>query len=873
MKKILGLILVGMFIVTLAACGDGVQLPDVIIDCIENPDDPSCEIPDEVDCIVNPDDPACEEEPTDCDPGYELVGEECVEIEEQTPEELLAQYIVDNWDGSMDHIETLLDSMDMSTGVEMTTEFNLEVEDEFGDVEFVNIVQTDKMTYGDYTMIHRTMEVESVEDYFEYEIVLEEVETGVRVYFNTEFLRGMLLTNENDPDGEIQAVLDTFDANNQWFMFKFDDSLEDVIQLEVLKEMLQERFIKEFGATFFYDLQDELELETGIDFSAHGVDLGLLFDYVYADDWANAEAQLMNIDVYGILHEADLELITPEVILALQDLEADLLLADPSFVLQPHVDYLNLNGTEMWLETLTDEDIALFLEVLVDPEARTIFEQYNAGTLDEYIVDQLFADPDFVAGLSDIPGLDVAAFETALQALDFDAFYLESPDLMLLPQALYDGQIAFDNFVTNLALTSPQTASLLAPFSGTVLYLEDYMVIIDDIEYGLENLVIFEPYFTSDYWLDEELLVMDIAIGEDFVIDTILTLDSSQTSELFIDILGDVWTYADGFQTFDMPYVQYVNCPAAAECMPFEEYAEILDVLSQLGDTVVTMSYDPSNPDHMVTEIQFNGFLNSLLALDESPDEILDASVTITVAEFEGETAPTDVTDLNMRAEEFARFSLVLLAYEYLEEASEYYADNPDQINVQFGNQISLDSFTDYVYASDAFDQNMSYIEVSGSVLNPVFEIQLYWIDGTPVFTEALGWDELLDLVGPGTGAPARADYLSFLAYVDEANFNLTKLALVFLWEQDDYYYEDYMMYLTLQELSMYDGQNGMPAYVAYNGMIYDVTYESAWAGGSHQGITAGQDITPFIDSSPHGSAILDGLELIGYIIYDNPPS
>ena len=48
----------------------------------------------------------------------------------------------------------------------------------------------------------------------------------------------------------------------------------------------------------------------------------------------------------------------------------------------------------------------------------------------------------------------------------------------------------------------------------------------------------------------------------------------------------------------------------------------------------------------------------------------------------------------------------------------------------------------------------------------------------------------------------------------------------------------------TLAQLAQYDGQNGQPAYVAVDGVVYDVTNSPAWPNGRHHGNQAGQDVT-----------------------------
>ena len=54
----------------------------------------------------------------------------------------------------------------------------------------------------------------------------------------------------------------------------------------------------------------------------------------------------------------------------------------------------------------------------------------------------------------------------------------------------------------------------------------------------------------------------------------------------------------------------------------------------------------------------------------------------------------------------------------------------------------------------------------------------------------------------------------------------------------------------TEEELGKYDGQNGNPAYVAIDGVVYDVTNVSAWNGGVHHGNKAGQNVSEIIKKS-----------------------
>ena len=71
-----------------------------------------------------------------------------------------------------------------------------------------------------------------------------------------------------------------------------------------------------------------------------------------------------------------------------------------------------------------------------------------------------------------------------------------------------------------------------------------------------------------------------------------------------------------------------------------------------------------------------------------------------------------------------------------------------------------------------------------------------------------------------------------------------------------------------LDELKNYNGQNGNPAYVAVNGVVYDVTNSSKWKNGVHKACSsstqAGVDFSDSIKSSPHGVNVMSKFPQIG---------
>ncbi|NLB42562.1 MAG: hypothetical protein GX815_09960 [Clostridiales bacterium] len=71
----------------------------------------------------------------------------------------------------------------------------------------------------------------------------------------------------------------------------------------------------------------------------------------------------------------------------------------------------------------------------------------------------------------------------------------------------------------------------------------------------------------------------------------------------------------------------------------------------------------------------------------------------------------------------------------------------------------------------------------------------------------------------------------------------------------------------TLEELAEYNGEDGKKAYIAVDGIVYDVTNSSPWRGGKHNGFTAGRDLTKEIkNDSPHGVPKLANVPVVGKV-------
>ena len=69
----------------------------------------------------------------------------------------------------------------------------------------------------------------------------------------------------------------------------------------------------------------------------------------------------------------------------------------------------------------------------------------------------------------------------------------------------------------------------------------------------------------------------------------------------------------------------------------------------------------------------------------------------------------------------------------------------------------------------------------------------------------------------------------------------------------------------TKTELHKRNGKHGAPAFIAYEGKIYDVSRSFLWQNGKHQAIhAAGADLTESLVEAPHGADVLKKFPIVG---------
>jgi predicted heme/steroid binding protein len=69
---------------------------------------------------------------------------------------------------------------------------------------------------------------------------------------------------------------------------------------------------------------------------------------------------------------------------------------------------------------------------------------------------------------------------------------------------------------------------------------------------------------------------------------------------------------------------------------------------------------------------------------------------------------------------------------------------------------------------------------------------------------------------------------------------------------------------ITKAQLALRNGQDKPQVWVAFRGLVYDVTTSRLWRNGKHYEHWAGQDLTDELKDAPHNENVFDKFKVIG---------
>jgi predicted heme/steroid binding protein len=75
------------------------------------------------------------------------------------------------------------------------------------------------------------------------------------------------------------------------------------------------------------------------------------------------------------------------------------------------------------------------------------------------------------------------------------------------------------------------------------------------------------------------------------------------------------------------------------------------------------------------------------------------------------------------------------------------------------------------------------------------------------------------------------------------------------------------LTYFTKNQLALRNGQDRPEIWVAYKGVIYDVTESRLWRNGKHYEHWAGQDLTHELPDAPHTETVFERMKVVGRLV------
>ena len=74
----------------------------------------------------------------------------------------------------------------------------------------------------------------------------------------------------------------------------------------------------------------------------------------------------------------------------------------------------------------------------------------------------------------------------------------------------------------------------------------------------------------------------------------------------------------------------------------------------------------------------------------------------------------------------------------------------------------------------------------------------------------------------------------------------------------------DLLPIITAAQLALRNGQDKPEIWIAFQGLVYDVTSSRLWRKGNHYEHWAGQDLTDELKDAPHNEKVFDKFKAIG---------
>jgi hypothetical protein len=538
MKKLAALALMVMFVLSLSACDLLNELPEEVTDCIENPEDPACQ---------------------------DLIPVE----DDRSPEEIAIDLIIENYEssGELTFLSTAIQNMDFDDALGQTTEFTFEVTEDIDETVSVYAMIEDRTLFDDeYTVMMRDVLLTvDGEEAYTYTMYYETVDGGVRVYVSLESLINQL--GEDAEEG-----LNVLGFDQPYAMFEFQDSLENVIELEVMKELLLDVFFAEYGDDVFADMQNELEVALQLDLNAYNIDFELFFNTLIVDENPELfETQLNDVLVDDLLLDLDLIFVAPEVaalMVEFDDMDGllDGMIGTTIDIYETEA-YLMEFGTEAYFDSLTDEQIQDVMDNVITPYLSALFmAEYDLELYDvaeaESLISELITENELELSWY---GVDAVALNESLEDLGLEAFLQDLEmfeyDALYYTAMSYDYMVDMYGYSTTYQDALTNSYDLVQSYDSVVTFLITHQTVLEEygldvdamlLELEIDGLITFVNNISEE---ELELLVNGFVTPKVVALQT--AIDNDELAEGVIELI-----WGDPHVELALSQVPYIDGPA-----------------------------------------------------------------------------------------------------------------------------------------------------------------------------------------------------------------------------------------------------------------------------------------------------------------------
>ncbi len=740
MKKIIGIMILSLFVLALSACGLGEDDMDDIVD--DNP-------------IVDDDD-----NDDDNDNGDPNISEE----------EAAALTLTELYDGDLTFLANRMEAMDLDVAHEVETVFTVEYDNALTEETDTVLIETTER----YLESSEGVIIQQTHVFFDNDVQMASLSmitdyqgNSMTIYVDISDVYTQLETMV-DAD-----LLDTFGIESGWAKFTFSDSMTNMLEVDLFSDFLRAVVVAQDPALDDLEsVEDDIVTMLGVDKADANIELQLLFDTLFTFDLNAVIAHVYDIDIDLLIDGGIENIIEPDMLSMMEMYEADLRTAGIPY--DTYYDTLSTDGLFALLDSMTTDDALIIGNYLNMPFLSTLVAEYDPNyTHAEYAQAIILAMlPTMQADIEMMDGIDYDDLYTTIETLDIELFLTQAEtfDYNAMVMAIVDG--TYMEFYDTM--TETEIKAILSLFNETIINQYGPLTAVLSYDILLNDLDRFNEYTElSTYLTDPDMIVNEPTIDDDYLVETQAYITYDMLESVSQSFLEEAWLWLDQVDYLDLPQVDPINCDGA-ECETFDPYIELLNMLSMMDDIPVTFTVDPLDEGTMWLDADISNLLN-ILTDPTGNTTPYTATLEVTIRDSATIDDVTEFTDLNQTLEEFAK-------YMFIDEIRMIMTDvsmNPD---LQEGVPVTLETVMDDARTLGIFDATLTTFTKTADDIEATF----VYIDGVDVFDDVVTLSQLNSIYADGT--VSRTEFLDYIDLLDDTTFSMTRLLLLYM--SEDMYYQ-----------------------------------------------------------------------------------